>query len=386
MITEIPKQEFEQRITKIQEEMAKKDLDALIAFGNEAEPANIRYLSDYWPAFETAGVIIPRGGEPILIIGPESLTYAEERSKIKKIRKVLEYRESSEPEYPGVRLTTFQELFDEVSDGRDVKRLGIVSHSITPVPVYEGIKKAIGEGEIIRADDILLESRMIKSENEILLMKQAFKAAKAGIEAVLNEMKPGMSELEVVGTAQKAMYAHGAEYEGHPLYVLGGNHSNQAISRATHRKLKEGEVIQLNIGARVGGYSSSIGRPVCFGSPSSEIKDLFEVGLESGKIVKDSIKAGIVAKKIAGKYISFLKEKGYQDWFLYGPCHAVGLMECEPPWIESNSDYCLEENMTFQVDCFLHNDKMGTRWEDGVKVIMDGIEELTDYKREIIVL
>lgn len=386
MITEIPKQEFEQRIAKMQKEMAKKKLDALITFGNEAEPANVRYLSDYWPAFETAGVIIPKESEPALIVGPESLTYAEERSKIKKIRKVLEYRESSEPEYPGVKLTTFQELFDEALEGKSIKRLGMVGHSIASIPVYEGIKKAIGKGKIVKADDILLKMRMIKSENEILLMKQAFKAAKAGIETVLSKMKPGMTELEVVGIAQEAIYSHGAEYEGHPLYVLAGNHSNQAISRATHRKLKEGEVIQLNIGARVGGYSSSIGRPVCFGSPSNEIKNLFEVGLESGKIVKDSIKAGVVAKEIAAKYISFLKEKGYQDWFLYGPCHATGLMECEPPWIESSSEYPLKENMTFQVDCFLHNDTMGARWESGIRVTRDGIEELTDYKQEIIVL
>ncbi len=386
MITEIPKQEFEQRITKIQKEMAKKGLDALITFGNEAEPANIRYLSDYWPAFETAGVIIPKEGEPILIIGPESLTYAEERSKIKKIRKILEYRESSEPDYPGLKLTTFQELFDEVSKGRGVRKLGIVGYSITPVPVYDGIKKAMGKGEIIKADDILLESRMIKSGNEILLMKQACKAAKAGIEAVLSEMRPGMTELEVVGIAQKAMYAHGAEYEGHPLYVLSGNHSNQAISRATHRKLKEGEVIQLNIGARVGGYASSIGRPVCFGAPSDEIKNLFEVGLESSEFVRNSLKAGVRAKEVAEKYISFLKEKGYQDWFLYGPCHAVGLMEGEPPWIESNSDYFLKKNMTFQVDCFLHNDTMGTRWESGIRITEDGIEELSDFKREIVFL
>ncbi len=383
---QIPQEEFKERIEKVQQEMTKDNLDALITFGNEAESHNIRYLSDYWPAFETAGVIIPKDGEPILAIGPESFTYAKDRSKIKKIRKILEYRESSEPEYPGVKLTTFPELFDEVSQGKGIKRLGMAGYSITTVPVYEGIKKAIGKGEIVRADHILTEMRKIKSVNEISLLKEAFKASKAGIEAVLNEIRIGMTELEVVGIAQKAIYENGAEYEGHPLYVFAGEHSNQAISRATHRKIKAGEVIQLNIGARVGGYSSSIGKPICFAPIPDEIKNLFRIGLESTKVIKNSIRPGITAKEVAQKYMEFIKDKGYEKWLLYGPCHGIGLMECEYPWIESNSDFILKKNMTFQVDAFLYNERMGTRWEDGIRVTEDGIEELTDYKQEIIIL
>ncbi|GAI36168.1 unnamed protein product, partial [marine sediment metagenome] len=105
---QLPLEEFEQRIKRIQDELAKKDLDTLITFGNEAESQNVRYLSDYWPAFETASVLVPVEGKPILVIGPESEIFARKRSKIEKIRRVLKYRESSEPEYPGEKLTTFK--------------------------------------------------------------------------------------------------------------------------------------------------------------------------------------------------------------------------------------------------------------------------------------
>ena len=61
-------------------------------------------------------------------------------------------------------------------------------------------------------------------------------------------------------------------------------------------------------------------------------------------------------------------------------------MEGEAPWIESNSDYPLEENMTFCFCLYLGDDekKMGIRIEDGFRVTADGIESFTDYRRELI--
>ena len=87
----IPDSEFKQRLSKVQEEVNKEGLDALLIHSNESDFANVRYLSDYWPLFETAGVLVPKEGDAILIIGPESETFARDRSKIQKIRKVLEY-------------------------------------------------------------------------------------------------------------------------------------------------------------------------------------------------------------------------------------------------------------------------------------------------------
>ena len=279
MITEIPKSEFQERARRVQAELAKRGLDALLTFGNEAEPAFVRYLCDYWPAFETAGVLVPVEGDPLLLIGPESLAYAESRSKIDNIRQILEYRESAEPEYPGKALDTFASVFDEVSGGKGVKRLGIVGYPVTTVPVYEGVRQAMAGGEIVRADDILVELRKVKSENELALLRQAFRISEQAMEAVLNNIKPGMAEVQVVGIAQEAIYRLGAEYEGHPLYVLSGRNSANAIGRPTHKKLEKGEIIQLNIGARVGGYSSSVGRPIVLGHISDELRGFLQVGL-----------------------------------------------------------------------------------------------------------
>ena len=97
----IPDSEFKERVVRVQEKMTQEGFDMLLCYGNEAEPQFVRYFSDYWPSFETAGVLIPKKGEAKLLIGPESYTYAADRSRIADIKLLKAFRESSEPEYPG---------------------------------------------------------------------------------------------------------------------------------------------------------------------------------------------------------------------------------------------------------------------------------------------
>ena len=384
MSVSIPAQEFEERVSKIRRELDRLSLDLLIVHSNEADPANVRYLSDYWPVFESAGVVVPRDGEPILLIGPESELYAQDRSKIKKIMKLLEYRETAEPEYPGIKLDTFSEVFKEAMGNEKIERVGIAGYAIMPLPVFEGIKRALPEAEFVKADEILRNLRSIKSENEIAALKEASKIAEKAVEAVLEEIKPGMTELQVVGIAQRAIYEHGAEYEGHPLYVLSGINSRHAISRPTHRKIKRNELIQLNIGARVAGYTSSIGRPVCIGRMPQEVKRLVEVGLKLHQEVKDLMREGVLAKDVTKAFIDLAEKKGVKENILYGPCHGIGLMEVEPPWMELTSEYILKENMTFQVDTFLYHRDFGLRWEDAIRVTKKGVEKFCTRWEEVI--
>lgn len=380
----IPEAEFAARVGRVQEEVRARGLDALLVHADEADLANVRYLSDYWPIFETAGVLVPAEGEAIQIIGPESETFARDRSHLRKVRKILEYRESAEPEYPELRLDTFASIFAEL--GIKPKRIGIAGMSILPVTIYEALRRDCPDAEIVRADDIVTNMRVIKSEAELACMREAFRISEIALEAVLAEIRPGMTELQVVGIAQRAMYENGAEYEGHPTYVLSGVNSTHAIGRPSHRVLQKGDYVQLNIGARVCGYSSSVGRPICLGKMTPEMRRLTEVGLEAHYKTQEWMKAGVVAKEVVEKFYKFVREKGCGDNLLYGPCHGIGLMEVERPWMESTSEYPLQENMTFQVDTFLYTAEFGLRWENGVRVTADGVERLSDARMEIIEL
>ena len=100
----------------------------------------------------------------------------------------------------------------------------------------------------------------------------------------------------------------------------------------------------------------------------------------------DWMKAGIKAKEVVKKFYEYGDKIGDSKNILYGPCHGLGMMEVERPWMESRSEYFLEENMTFQVDTFLYCEDFGLRWENGTIIRKDGVETLSSKLNEIIEL
>lgn len=374
--------EFAQRLTRAQEKVRQRGLDVLLVNSHEADFANVRYFSDYWTLFEIAGVAIPPEGEAALLIGPESETYAADRSKLTKLHKMVEYRESADPAYPGVAVSDFKTVFEDIGVPAPT-RIGIAGYLVTTAPVLDGLKQAFPGATIERADDIMVSLRSVKSPAELACLKRAVEVGELAVQRVLEEVRPGMTEQQVVGIAQQAMYENGAEYEAHPTYVLSGRNTTHAISRPTPRQLRKGELIQLNIGARVSGYSPSVGLPICLGRMSPEQRDLVDFGLEAHHQTIDWLKAGVVASDVAKKYIQLFKDRGYGENYLYGPCHGLGMIEVEPPWMEETSDYALETNMTFQVDTFLYGDEFGLRWENGGRVTDDGFEMFGGQFRQV---
>lgn len=371
--TTILQSEFEERIKRFQANIRNEGLDACLVHATESDMAHVRYLSEYWPTFETAAVLVPAEGQPVLLVGPESDLYASRRSFFKNIEKLIEYRESAEPDAPGMSFITYKDLIAKYMPN-GVKKLGIVGWAITSLPVYTSLKEQLPGVELVKADMTLWPLRFVKSEGELTCMRKAFQISELAVEAILNEIEPGMTELQVIGIAQREIYKHGGDYEGHALYCFCGQATNNAISRPTHNKIVANEVIQLNIGARVGGYSSSVGLPFSIGALPERKKRLVEFGLEAHRKTIEMLRAGIPAGQVVKDYEAWVNERGFGKYLLYGPCHSIGMMEVERPWMESTSEYQLETNMTFQVDTFFYEPDFGLRWENGVIIKEGGVE------------
>lgn len=381
----IPPEEYKKRLDILAAKIKEKGLDLAVVYSTESDFADVRYLSDYWPIFEKAGVVVPADGTPILLIGPESEAFARDRSKIKDIAKMKEFREIAEPEYPDIPVETFKDVFERACGSKEIKRIGIIGWSIFPYAIIKSIEKDYPGVEFVKADDLLADMRVIKSENEIALLEKAFEIAELAIEEIIKVIRPGMTELQIVGIAQKVIYENGAEYEGMPQYVLSGRNSTHAISRPTNKTIGKNELVQLNISARVGGYSSGVGRPIYMGKMPKEVREVVEFGLKAHDKTMEFMKAGVPAKEVVNKYYSFVKEHGYEKYLLYGPCHGLGMMEVERPWMETTSDYLLTENMAFQIDTFFQvNNDYGFRWEDGVIITKEGVRELSNRNKRII--
>ena len=196
---------------------------------------------------------------------------------------------------------------------------------------------------------------------------------------VIKALRPGVTELSMVGIAERVIYENGAEYEGLPMYVFSEASTRHAISRSSYRVIEKGDIVQLNLSAKIDGYSPSTGLPVVMGKITADRRRYIDFCFEMHKWTVDNLKAGIPAWKIPQEFYKKYIDAGYKDSFVYGPCHSTGMIEVEAPWMETTSDWILEENMTFQVDTFISGPTFGTRWEKGVVITKDGCDSMTDY-------
>ena len=139
------------------------------------------------------------------MIGPESLTYASSRSKISKILRLTDFRESAQPEYPGADLSTWEDVFREFP----TERLGLAGFHMFPHAIYSNMTAALGQGEVIDADYIVREVMLIKSPAEIACLRESARISEIGFKAVVENIKPGMTEVQVVAIATAAMLDSG---------------------------------------------------------------------------------------------------------------------------------------------------------------------------------
>jgi Xaa-Pro aminopeptidase len=364
----IPSHEYKERIERAAAIISRENLDALIVNSNEADYANARYFSGFWPLFERCGVAISPTGNAALMVGPESAAYAADRSKISKIFVLKEYRESADPAYPEHKADSYHDVFKAIGVTGKKLRIGVASYLDTSVIIMEGIKAAFPEAEIVRADHIMVEMRSIKSINEINCLREGYRIADLATQQVIKEIRPGMTELQMVGVAQRVIYENGAEYEGLPMYVFSQASTRHAISRSSYRKFEKNDIVQLNLSAKIDGYSAAIGYPIVLGKLEGFRKDVVMFGLEAHKFTQSLLKAGVSAAHVAKAFYKFYEDNGFKDNYVYGPLHGTGIIEVEAPWVETTSNYLFKPNMTFQIDTFIATDTFGVRWEKGIAI------------------
>ena len=372
----IPDHEYKERIQRAAKLAADKGLDILIVNSNEADYANARYFSGFWPLFERAGVAITPAGDAALMVGPESSVYARDFGKIDKQFTLMEYRESANPSYPELKPNTYREVFKALGVTGSKLKIGVASLLDTSVVMMEGLKNNFPEAEIVGADEIMVALRSIKSENEIACMREGFRITELATQEVIRTIRPGMTECQMVGVAQRVIYENGAEYEGLPMYIFSEKSTRHAISRSSHRVINKGDIVQLNLSAKVDGYSPSIGMPISLGKLTPERRAVIEFGLKAHEWTQANLKAGLLASDVAKGFLQFFKDNGYEKNYLYGPCHGTGMIEVEAPWMETSSSYLLQPNMTFQIDTFVTTDTFGIRWEKGAVIREGGCELL----------
>ncbi|MDY2879836.1 MAG: aminopeptidase P family N-terminal domain-containing protein, partial [Candidatus Borkfalkiaceae bacterium] len=216
----IPDSEYQERIQRAAKMIAARGLDVMVVCSTESDYANARYFSGFWPLFERAGVAISAKGDACLLVGPESEIFGKDFGKIEKVFVLKEFRESADPSYPELVASSFQDAFKAIGVSGENIKIGLGSYVECTLPIYEGLKGSFPKAEIVKCNDIMVDLRKIKSENELACIREGFRIIELATDEVIRCLKPGVTELQMVGVAQRVIYENGAEYEGLPMYVF----------------------------------------------------------------------------------------------------------------------------------------------------------------------
>lgn len=371
----IPDREYRERVQKAAALMRRDGLDVLFVNSTESDYANARYFTGYWPLFERSGVAISAAGDAALLVGPESAEFGADRNKLDKLFVLREYRESADPQYPELTCDTFPDVLKGIGVTGKLLRIGIASFLDTSILIFEAIKNAFPLAQLVDASYLMTELRSIKSDAEVACLKEGYRLAELATQQVIKEIRPGLTELQMVGVAQRVIYEEGAEYEGLPMYVFSEASTRHCISRSSYRKFQKGDIVQLNLSAKIDGYSASIGFPIVLGKLEGRRREVVLFGCQAHHWMEKQVKCGMPASEVAQMAYKYYCDNGFKENYVYGPLHSTGLCEVEAPWVETNSNFNLAPGMCFQIDSFAATQDFGVRWEKGI-CIREGENEV----------
>ena len=214
---------------------------------------------------------------------------------------------------------------------KKVKKIGIEKDHLT-VERYQNLKDSLGNPEIIDISPSTMLQRMIKSEEEIALIKSGAKIADIGGEALVKEIKVGASEIDIAMAGRDAMEKAIAKY--HPnselrdtwVWFQSGINTDGAHNPVTTRKLKQGDILSLNTFPMISGYYTALERTLFVGEVDEASMKAWEANIKVHRRGLKIIKPGVKCSDVTTELNNLFSELGYLHRRTFGYGHSFGLL------------------------------------------------------------
>lgn len=245
------------------------------------------------------------------------------------------------------------------------------------------------EADIVPFDNLIEDMRAIKDSEEIAKLRTAAKLHDEGYEYFLSIVKPGMTEWELTTKLDYWMKMHGASAASFPTIVASGENSAKPHATASQKKIQSGEIVTLDFGYFVDGYTADITRTFAVGAIDSELRDIYEIVNEARQQVIDHAKARISGAKLDAYGRSLINEAGYGDEFNHGMGHGIGLSVHELPqsYGPGTPNLHLKNNQVITVEPGIYIPQLGgVRIEDDIIIKHDGAEVITRAPTDLITI
>jgi Xaa-Pro aminopeptidase len=274
--------------------------------------------------------------------------------------------------------------------------------------VRQGVKVPT---QLIDASPIVDELRLIKSRNEIALMRQVNKISGLAHQRAMQKTKVGVFEYQIENEILHEFTRHGARYAAYATIVAGGDNANILHYTDNSEPLNNNELLLIDAGGELFGYAADITRTFPInGKFTAEQKSLYQLVLDTKNQVISAIKPGITFAKLneianksltkglldlailSGDLTELVKEKACKKYFIHGLGHWLGLdvHDVGDYHINDNKEQCREfvPGMVLTIEPGLYipldNSDIAKRWrgigiriEDNIVVTEQGCENLT---------
>ena len=383
--------ERDRRYKLVREAMKDHGLDVLLVFGDGSKwewlMANVHYLSGgVGGNGEEAFMVFPLDGEPTVILWGHGSEFAQ--GWVEYGSWITEWRNRTAGSFAKAAVTRLKELnLTKATIGLP----GVLETDAIQVPlsIYNTLREDLPEAVLKGASGLIEDIRMVKSPEEIALMKRAQQIGDATMNVMAEVIRPGVPYREVGAAAYKTMISHGCDVS--LQFIMHVGMSRGRMTFIQDRPFKKGDIVLVEFSPRVHGYCGHLNKAFLVGDwPDEQSEKVYQAALASYRSGCAALKPGITVRELSKAFSAPVLAAGFHPRTIH--CHGTGLgsetgIGCFANSVEPQASRVIQEGMTMGVEPGARSldDRYAINMGDLVQVTRDGARPLTDRKLEIVI-
>ena len=381
------KNEYKERLKKVQSSMQKKGIELLIS----QDTANINYLTGYdaWSFYYAQCVIVHiNSDEPICFIRAQDAGGAFIKTYLKKENIVI-YDEKyihTWPSHPYDALVNLlkKNKWDKLQIGVEMD-----AHYFTAY-CYEKLRQGLPNAKIKDSERLVNWVRVVKSNTEIDFMKKAAVISENAMKTAMDIINPGVRQCDAVAEIQKTLFKgtndFGGEYASIATLLPTGKGTSASHLTASDEKFVTGEATVVELSGTYKRYHAPMARTVNLGKPEQKKIDAMNATNEALEAGIEASKPGNTANDVAEKFWAILDKYKIKKESRTGYSIGIGY---PPDWGEhtlniSKGDMTiLKPNVCYHMIAVMQFGDWGVEASESIRITEGGNELLCNFSRDL---